>query len=276
MPSAGACLISALPLTMTIRPVRLRTRSINWFTSADYSQQQCDFLSRRQEGTGQWLLDSDNFQRWLSEAGLTMFCPGIPGGGKTVITSTVVDHLQTKFAKDPHVGVAFAYCNFRQTTEQSARDLLTSILRQLLCQLSDVPRAVAKVYDKRRMNGMTLAVFRDLIKCLSATLSSFSRSFILIDALDESQVSNDGRDRFLTELFMLQEKTLLSLFATSRFMPDIQTKFKGSLTTEIRGHEEDVRMYLTSSISILRLFVQRDAELQKEIMDAVSGAVDGM
>jgi hypothetical protein len=35
---------------------------LNWLTPIDYATQQSDFIGRRQEGTGQWLLDSAKFQ----------------------------------------------------------------------------------------------------------------------------------------------------------------------------------------------------------------------
>ena len=35
---------------------------LDWLTPIDYGPQQSDFMSRRQEGTGQWLLNSNEFQ----------------------------------------------------------------------------------------------------------------------------------------------------------------------------------------------------------------------
>ncbi len=187
----------------------------------------------------------------------------------------VIDHLQTKFLDDMNIGIAYVYCNFRRRAEQTARDLLGSILRQLLFRVPALPPAVQKVYDKcRKMRAQ--ATFQDFIACLGATLSSFSQSFIVLDALDESLVSRDGRDRLLRELFSLQRTTSLNLFATSRFIPDIEQKFEGSLITEIRGNEDDLRRYVTSSIETLRPFVRRNAELQKEILEVISNSVDGM
>lgn len=37
---------------------------LNWLTLVDYSPQQSDYIRRRQAGSGQWLLDSEEFQRW--------------------------------------------------------------------------------------------------------------------------------------------------------------------------------------------------------------------
>src|SRR6266536_6058887 len=88
-----------------------RRTVLDWLTPIDYAPQQSDFISRRQGGTGQWLLNSDEFQNWVNQRSQTLFCPGIPGAGKTMITSIIVDHLCTKFQNDASVGIAYLYCN---------------------------------------------------------------------------------------------------------------------------------------------------------------------
>jgi hypothetical protein len=60
-----------------------RRAILEWITPIDYAAQQNDFIARRQPGTGQWLLDSAEFQEWLKDKERTLFCPGIPGAGKT-------------------------------------------------------------------------------------------------------------------------------------------------------------------------------------------------
>ena len=70
-----------------------RQAIIDWLSPVDYTSQQSDFIGRRQAGTGQWLFGSEEFQAWLNKNKLTLFCPGIPGAGKTMITSIVVNHL---------------------------------------------------------------------------------------------------------------------------------------------------------------------------------------
>jgi hypothetical protein len=72
---------------------------LDWITPIDCAPQQNDFLARRQEGTGQWLLDLSEFQTWLETDKQTLFCPDIPGVGKTILTSTVVEELITRFKK---------------------------------------------------------------------------------------------------------------------------------------------------------------------------------
>ena len=49
----------------------------NWLTPLDFKARQQDIFSRRQEGTGQWLLDSPEFQTWLTEPGQVLYCFGM-------------------------------------------------------------------------------------------------------------------------------------------------------------------------------------------------------
>jgi DNA replication protein DnaC len=85
---------------------------IDCLTPIDYAPQQSDFISRRQEGTGQWLLDSNEFQEWLNQSKQTLLCTGIPGAGKTVITSVVVDYLNENFQNDANIGIAICIATF--------------------------------------------------------------------------------------------------------------------------------------------------------------------
>src|SRR5579871_1078626 len=71
-------------------------RILNWLTPIEYGSQQSDYIGRRQHGTGQWLLNSKQFQTWLDTSKQILFCPGIPGAGKTILTSVVIDNLCKK------------------------------------------------------------------------------------------------------------------------------------------------------------------------------------
>jgi hypothetical protein len=107
-----------------------RQTILNWLSPADYATQQSDFISRREPGTGQWLLDSTKFKHWVEADKQTLFCPGISGAGKTVITSIVVEELNLMYQIDARVGIAYIYRVFRRQLEQKAEDLLMNLLRQ--------------------------------------------------------------------------------------------------------------------------------------------------
>jgi Cdc6-like AAA superfamily ATPase len=157
---------------------------LDWFTPIDYASQQNDFISRRQPGTGQWLLDSAEFQKWLWTGKKTLFCPGIPGAGKTILTSIVVDDLNTRFSNDPTIGIAYIYCNFQRQDEQKAEDLLASLLKQLSQGRSSLPDNVKSLYDCYR-DKRTRPSFDEILRTLQFVTGMYSRVFIVIDALDE-------------------------------------------------------------------------------------------
>jgi Cdc6-like AAA superfamily ATPase len=252
-----------------------RRTIIEWLTTIDYATQQSDFTARRQEGTGQWLLNSNEFQGWLNQTSRTLFCPGIPGAGKTMITSIVVDHLCIKFRNDTTVAIAYLYCNFQRQQEQKPTDLLASILKQLIQRQPSVPEKVMSLY-KHHYDERTRPSFDEISKVLHSIVYNYSKTFIIIDALDECQVSDGGRRMLLSEIFNLQAKTGASFFATSRFIPEIAKEFEGNISLEIRASDDDVQRYLDAKMSQLRPFASRNSTLQEEIKSEIVKAVDGM
>ena len=106
--------------------------------------------------------------------------------------------------------------------------------------------------------------------------ASFSRIFIIIDALDECEECNRCPARFLSAIFTLQAKTAVNLFVTSRHVPNIEQEFIGSTSLEIRASSDDIRRYLQEHVPELQSCVSKNHDLQKIIIDKIIDAVDGM
>lgn len=131
------------------------------------------------------------------------------------------------------------------------------------------------LYDSHK-DKRTRPSFNEISRTLQSVAALYSRVFIIIDALDESQVSDGCRMRFLSEIFNLQAECQASLFATSRFIPEINEKFKESMRLEIRASNQDVQRYLHSHMSQLPKCALRSSEVQDEIKAEIIKAVDGM
>jgi NACHT domain len=248
---------------------------LSWLTPIDYSPQHGDFLRRRQPGTGQWLLNSAQYQDWLTTSKQTLFCPGIPGAGKTILTSIVVDDLNAQFSNNSTIRIGYIYCNFQRKEEQKIDDLLASLLKQLSQGQSPLPRSVKDLYNRHK-NNCTKPSQDEISRTLQSVAAMYSRVFIVVDALDECQASNGCRAKFLSETFSLQSKCAANVFATSRFIPEITERFKNNIALEIRASGEDVRKYLDGHMFQLPGFVSRNLELQEEIKTTILKAVDGM
>ena len=205
----------------------------------------------------------------------TMFCPGIPGAGKTILTAITIDDLTVRFRSEADVGIAYLYCNFRWEAEQKADDLLASLLKQLSQGRPSLPDSVRALYEKHR-DRRTRPSYDELSHAFQSVTVMFSKVYIIIDALDECRTTDGCRTRLLTEIFFAQVRSRANVFATSRFLPEITEKFEGSLLLEIHATEEDVRRYLDGCMFRLPTFVRRSPGLQEEIKSGIVLLVKGM
>ncbi|KAM3075825.1 hypothetical protein ACMFMG_007950 [Clarireedia jacksonii] len=248
---------------------------LDWLTNIDYSPQQSDYLKRREKGTGQWLLDSVQYQSWREKNKQTLFCPGIPGAGKTILTSIVVEELTIQVSNNPTIGIAYIYCNFRRQGEQKINDLLASLLKQLAESQPSLPITVKELYNRHKI-VRTRPSLDEISRSLQAVATLYSRVFIIVDALDECQISDGCRQQFLSALFNLQAKCGTNLFITSRPIASIEKEFEGNPILEIRASEEDVRKFLEDKMFRLPRFVNCSLDFQEEIKTDIIKAIDGM
>ncbi|THV45381.1 hypothetical protein BGAL_0496g00050 [Botrytis galanthina] len=204
---------------------------LNWLTPINHASQQHDYITQRQVDTGQWLLDSPVFVEWVNSDKQNLFCPGIPGAGKTILTSIVVEELINSFRNDKDIGIAYFYCNFRRQHEQKIDDLLLSLLKQLSGYQPLMPGVVKDMFDLHspRQNRPST---KEISTALKFVIDAYSKVFIVVDALDECQMDDGCRMEFLSEVFHLHETCQLSLFATSRHIPDIEKMFDSSMRLE--------------------------------------------
>ncbi|KAL7962042.1 nucleoside phosphorylase domain-containing protein [Trichoderma compactum] len=194
-----------------------------------------------------------------------LFCPGIPGAGKTILTATVIDNLHTRALCDSTGGVAYHYCNFKRQDEQTAVGLMASLLKQLCsCRRSLPDHTVNKPRPP----------LEDISTALQSVASIYSRVFIAIESLDECQPTE--RSLFLSELFNLQDKTEINILATSRPFLEIEKLFNGCQSIDIVARQDDVYKYIDGNLSLLPGFVQHNPELREQIKTEISTSVRGM
>ncbi|CAG8889738.1 unnamed protein product [Penicillium egyptiacum] len=254
-----------------------RQKVLDWLSPSNYATQQSDYISRREQSTGQWFLDSSEFKDWISGSKQTLFCPGIPGAGKTILASIVVDELYDRLGSGGEVAIAYLYCSFMRHEEQSAAGLLSSLLKQVAQSQSSLPSSIREIYTKHtaKETRPSIGELSKAIQLLSEQ-SNLAKVYVVIDALDECRMNDGSRTRFLDAIFELQDACNINLLATSRFIPEITEKFKEKPELEIRASTADVMRYLRGNLPMLPAFVSRKPELQTEISTEITRAVDGM
>ncbi|RSM04459.1 hypothetical protein CEP52_006828 [Fusarium oligoseptatum] len=225
--------------------VGMDSRITDWITPVNYGPQQAYHFSMRVPGTDQWFLEAAEFQAWLQTAKQTLFCPGIPGAGKTIITASVIEYLHSRFRDRKDIGIAYIYCNFQQQDEQKAEDLLASVLKQLAQRQSTLSAEVKDLYNRHQKNR-TIPSLEETSRTLHSVAATYLRVFIIADALDECRT--DSLKRFLEEVFKLQGNTGANIFATSRHSEEISNCFSKGLSLPIFATEADITTYLNARI----------------------------
>lgn len=243
---------------------------VHWLSPFDFAAQHADYVSRQQSGTGQWLLNSTEFQTFVTKPSQILFSPGIPGAWKTILTSIIIEELHARFQNEDEVGMAYVYCSYQR--KYTLEDLLAILLKQLIQRMQSVPKDFVDLYHcyKRQAGRLSL---RELRKWFQCATSLYSKVFIIVDALDECNISF----ALLPELFALQTLSHVNLFATSRCLPNIATKFGDTPSLEIRASDEDIQTYLKENIPrLLPSFVSRNPNLQEEIIAIILSAAGGV
>jgi hypothetical protein len=112
-----------------------------------------------------------------------------------------------------------------------------------------LPKNVKDLHDRHK-DKQSRPRLKEISEVLQSIISpDNSRAFIIIDALDECQNHDRCRDNLLSEIFTLQVKTRLNIFATSR-PQEVEAEFNGSIIREIIARDEDIEMYLDDQISL--------------------------
>ena len=251
--------------------INYRTEIEHWLSSYDFRSRQLEVFRGAQAGTRQWLFDSSQFQRWVTGNPMTLWCPGIPGAGKTVTSSIVVNHLQTKF-KDSKVAVACLFCNYKDRQEQTAEGFMANLLKQLIQDRADISKATKDLYAKGTKDFPT---FEALAGVFAVEMNHFSNVFVVLDALDETMENNDIRTRLVSKLNSLP----IRLLVTSRHDVGIERILKHAQRLEIEATAEDVRTYVEARIPsepLLARHIDADQSLRSEIVDTVVDMSQGM
>ncbi|KAK0669911.1 hypothetical protein QBC41DRAFT_318787 [Cercophora samala] len=158
-----------------------------WLKATNVANDQHEFSRLRSEypGTGSWILDNPKFKEWF-ETPCQLIPPvlwlnGIPGAGKTILASLVVDQAQQL---SPLPVVLYFFC--KQGDDE--RDNFNSIARSLLSQLLPYNRDILLPFYYDKYQGSTEAVLetRSIIEdLLKVSIQNFPQVYIILDGIDE-------------------------------------------------------------------------------------------
>ncbi|KAH0355642.1 hypothetical protein KCU83_g1722, partial [Aureobasidium melanogenum] len=258
--------------------VKEREDFLRWLSPYDFDHKQKQTFKTKHEGTGDWLLQTSEFVRWVTEpSSQLLWCHGKPGAGKSVLASNVVNHIQKSYA-GKQTGLCFAYFSFTDPTFQDYTRLVALFLKQLYQQHDEIPERLLKAErDAREPIGVLNT------EMFTSVTELYPRVFIVIDGLDECP--EERRSPILE--FMVESSSdsssNLKIFVSSRKELDISTQFAflntpaielktGTITPDIRSfvQHEASRLRIESKLRV------RDDDLFEEIIQKLVEESNGM
>jgi Cdc6-like AAA superfamily ATPase len=191
---------------------------------------------RAEKGSGQWFLDSAEFLKWKVCPDAQLWCYGIPGAGKTVIASIVVNHLRQTRSEDQRdeIGIAVLYLKYN-APDQTINCLLGSLIRQLVQESKSFPRELVELYEQHRGRNTFLS-HTELVAVLQSTVDTLDQLFFVVDGLDEC--AEELRWDLIDELDRLKGK--LRLLVTSRYQNSIDDELATFSRVEIKANRADI------------------------------------
>ena len=146
---------------------------------------------KRMPGTGLWLLQDPVFQRWIRclngacEEYRLLWVHGLPGAGKTTLSSTIIEHIQTlENVQNPKV--AYFYSGFVERSHRTAFSICISAISQLLAQCEDVPHVLSERHRIAKLHGRSrISETDEVFDIFRQTVAALPSVYLVIDALDE-------------------------------------------------------------------------------------------
>ncbi|TFK18831.1 hypothetical protein FA15DRAFT_674982 [Coprinopsis marcescibilis] len=158
---------------------------LEWLSDINFRAFLADNLRRRAAGTGMWIFKDGKFVRWKGHRRGVLWGTGMPGAGKTILASIIIEYFINLTKENRRTCVAFAFC--RYTEELTVEQTLSGLIRQVLEDHPSTFVFIMPLYEHHTLRK-TRPSQTELVGVLNAIASSdlFDDTFCFIDGLDEA------------------------------------------------------------------------------------------
>jgi hypothetical protein len=255
----------------------------DWLSAPDPSTNYQEALKQRQNETGLWFIESNQYLEWKNGVCSSLWLHGIPGCGKTILSSTILQNVLEHCKSDPGKVVAYFFFDFNDTRKQSSELMVRSLVCQLSQQCVKIPKSLDTLISSCG-NGQQQPPLHALLEVLQQMISEVPNTYIVLDALDECPPG--GRTELINILEIISAWKLqnLHILMTSRRERDIES----SLETFIREQDfvslqsklvdRDIHKYVRHRLSADKQLIKwgNDPARRQDIEEALMKGAQGM
>ena len=254
-------------------------KALRWLSPVDTAVKLQAFRRERQRGTGTWLFDLPEMSYWLENSREALWIYGIPGAGKTILSTLVVDEIFSR-KRSESIGTAYFYIRHDDSESHKPWNLLGSLISQLARQNSIALANVMETYTQALANESLATSLDgdDLSQLLYQVVQNFECIYIMIDGLDESGPIFDSCRKGLidtvSELHHIEGSSVRTL-VFSRDEHDIRKRLSATAfrAVSIAATSADLRLFTNAWLPSLEI---QSETLKIEIVDNLVEQAKGM
>ncbi|KAF9878883.1 hypothetical protein CkaCkLH20_03783 [Colletotrichum karsti] len=235
---------------------------LKWLSPLDFHDQHRQIRDRRLDESATWILDHEEVIEWKnSQKSSVLLIHGIPGSGKSMLASKLIDWLGDQSTLPGNAKVAYFYCkrSAAEPERQCPGHILGSVLRQLVSGTSSAQsqfqESLLQEFKQRRekaaKDGFRLRSLqpKESIEIVQGATKT-NAIFLIIDALDE--VEESQRLELVECLVSLARNSqeAVKIIVTSRHDTQIINLLSEARKVSIcpGDNEKDVSLFIRHSI----------------------------
>ncbi|RDW69966.1 hypothetical protein BP5796_08363 [Coleophoma crateriformis] len=246
---------------------------LEWLAPVNAAQKHQEFRKEYQEGTGKWIFERPEYQKWFNSTNGGLWIYAIPGAGKTILTSLVIETL----SKELPPGTAYYYCRHSDPASQKPQNVLGSLVSQLARQHDSAYKDAYALYCEHHplRDLPTDPTEEELGKLIQKQAKNFHQLNLVIDGLDEVgaslSVNRSGLIKILSTLHHSSCK--IRTIIVSRDESDIREPLADFDVVSVAATSEDLQLYVSAKMHQLQI---EDPGLRSEVFQALVDGAEGM
>ncbi|KAG4284400.1 hypothetical protein FPRO06_08779 [Fusarium proliferatum] len=244
---------------------------------------------RFQNTSGRWILSHPLVSEWLdhgSKANGKIYLSGIPGAGKTVLTSSIIHHLkERRFSgkgSADSFSISYFYFKHHQRKKSSLLSLLLALLAQLVAQDESL---LDHVYQAcRSAEPQQFRSLDEVSRHVSTALRSQSRCFVIIDGLDECTEASRVLKWFESTMSKQDDNSTntdfnIRLFVSGQRDGILESQMSQYTRIDLEtssGHDQDIEAFAATMAIRIRERFSLDPGVEQDIALRVTSKAGGM
>lgn len=255
-------------------------RVLAWLDAPEHLTIHVHACSQRIENSNNWVFQSADFIAWKRAASSLLFLEGVPGCGKTVLSSTIVTHLELSTSRTRPV--LFFYFDSQDINKRSLKGLIRSLIHQLYKHGNYVRKSLDSIFSFSHLGGGNNLSLQSLSRAFKYLIRKLDECWIVLDALDECIPGPSPPEQIVRWLedTMQTKFTNLHILVTSHFPPGVRKSaysiHKPIFRLSYQASREDMEAYARRQLSRCPLLTLAErSNIEDDIVDKLIGSANG-